>query len=298
MKLIVAETEGLDVANAGPWEAVLPGVWRMTVPYPNVLPYGTVNLYVIQDGGEAVIVDGGATGTHLDLLVEGLRAMGVRRVQGLIATHYHVDHTAGVPHLRARLECVAFMHPMDVRAFDDKFPDVAGTFQKCPDLLRAGQRVVHVIHQPGHTHGHLHLWLPDARALFVGDHLVEAGSVWIGPPDGHMRDYYRALDAVMTSDAEVALPGHGPAILRPQLAAGRLRERRQMREEQILAILADGPKTLAELTAALYTDTDPKALPFARHTVMAHLERLEEQGAVRRAMSAADWMMRYASTEE
>ena len=286
------------MANAGPWERVLPGVWCMRVPYPNVLPYGTVNLYVIQDGGEAVIVDGGATGDHLDLVVERLRQLGIRRVAAIIATHYHVDHTAGIPELKARLRAAAFMHPLDVSAFDDKFPHAAGTFEPCPERLRAGHRELYIIHQPGHTHGHLHLWLPDAKALFVGDHLVEEGSVWVGPPDGHMADYYRALEAVMAAGADVALPGHGPVIRRPDLSAERLRERRQMREEQMLAILAEGPKTLAELTAALYPDVDPRALPFARHTVMAHLERLEEQGVVRKAMSAADWIMRYARTEE
>ncbi|AEJ43901.1 beta-lactamase domain protein [Alicyclobacillus acidocaldarius subsp. acidocaldarius Tc-4-1] len=270
----------------------------MRVAYPNVLPYGTVNLYVIEDGGEAVIVDGGVTDGNLDLVMAHLLQLGIQRVAAIIATHYHVDHTAGIPALKARLAAPAFMHPLDISAFDVKFPHGAGTFEPCPERLRAGHRELYIIHQPGHTHGHLHLWLPDAKALFVGDHLVEEGSVWVGPPDGHMADYYRALQAVMASDAEVALPGHGPAIWHPQLAAERLYKRRQMREEQLLAILAGGPKTLAELTAALYQGADSRAWPFARHTVMAHLEHLEERGAVRKAMSSTDWIMRYARTEE
>ncbi|WP_062307423.1 MBL fold metallo-hydrolase [Alicyclobacillus sendaiensis] len=286
------------MASEGTWERVLPGVWCMRVPYPNVLPYGTVNLYVIQDGSEAVIVDGGATGEHLALLAERLREMGIRRVTGIVATHYHVDHTSGIPELKARLEAAAFMHPLDIPAFNLHFPHAAGTFEPCPERLRAGEREICVIHQPGHTHGHLHLWLPDAKALLVGDHLVDEGSVWVGPPDGHMADYYRALDAVMQAGAEVALPGHGPVIWRPERSTERLRARRQMREDQIVAILAESPKTLAELTAALYPDVDPRAVPFARHTVIAHLERLEEQGIVRKAMSAADWIMRYARSEE
>ncbi|WP_236011636.1 MBL fold metallo-hydrolase [Alicyclobacillus fructus] len=270
----------------------------MTVAYPNVLPDGTVNLYAIQDGEEAVIVDGGATGDHLDALERHLRECGVRRVTALVATHYHVDHTAGMPELKARLQAPAFMHPLDVAAFDRAFPHAAGTFEACPARLRAGQRDLWVIHQPGHTHGHLHLWLPDVRAIWVGDHMVEEGSVWIGPPDGHMADYYQALEAVINSDAMAALPGHGPVIRQPQRAAHRLRARREMREKQMLELLAEGPKALAELTKALYPDVDPRALPFARHTVIAHLEHLEERGRVRRIMSSGDWTMRYARTEE
>lgn len=270
----------------------------MVIPYPNVLPYGTVNVYVVQDRDEAVIVDGGATGDQLSLFEEALRQAGVRRVVALVATHHHVDHTAGIPELARRLGAPAFMHPLDRAAFDEKFPHVAGAFQPCPERLRAGDRDVWALHQPGHTHGHLHLWLADAKALFVGDHLVEQGSVWVGPPDGHMSDYYRALAAVEASDAAVALPGHGPAIEQPQRAARRLRARRQMREERLLELVSEGPKSLDELTESLYKDLDARALPFARHTVVAHLEHLEEQGLVRRFMSSGDWTMRYARTEE
>ncbi|SIS64998.1 MBL fold metallo-hydrolase [Alicyclobacillus vulcanalis] len=286
------------MANAGPLEQVSPGVWRMCIPYPNVLPYGTVNVYVVADEGEALVVDAGAVGDHVEQLARGLRDIGVQRVRALVATHYHVDHTAGVRDMTARFGAPAFMHPLDVAAFDEKFPAARGTFAPCPERLRVGHRALDVIHQPGHTHGHLHLWLPDVRAIFVGDHLVEEGSVWVGPPDGHMEDYFRALEAVTRSEAEVALPGHGPAIRRPQAAAKRLLERRRMREEQILHILNDGPKALEELTRALYPRLDPRALPFARHTAIAHLEHLESQGFVRRTMLSKDWVMRYARTEE
>ena len=55
---------------------------------------------------------------------------------------------------------------------------------------------------------------------------------------------------------------------------------RARREAEILAALARGPATVAELVAAIYAGVDPALHAAAARNVLAHLIDLEERGLV------------------
>jgi len=54
------------------------------------------------------------------------------------------------------------------------------------------------------------------------------------------------------------------------------------REEKILAAVRDGAATPAEIVTRVYTDVSPKALVMAERAVLAHLEKLIQEGLVKR----------------
>ena len=59
-----------------------------------VPPYGT-NCYVVEDGGQAAVIDPGGSASYL---IEELKKLGTQ-VQYLLLTHGHYDHTGAVPEL-------------------------------------------------------------------------------------------------------------------------------------------------------------------------------------------------------
>jgi hypothetical protein len=55
-----------------------------------------------------------------------------------------------------------------------------------------------------------------------------------------------------------------------------------MREGAIMARLKEGPKSLAELVAAIYAEVDPRLHAAAAQTTLAHLEHLMARGKAAR----------------
>ena len=59
-----------------------------------------------------------------------------------------------------------------------------------------------------------------------------------------------------------------------------LKAHRRMRERAILERLAQGDRTIPDIVAAIYRDTDPRLFGAAGLSVFAHLEDLVTRGAV------------------
>lgn len=98
--------------------------------------------------------------------------------------------------------------------------------KRAPDLtihadltLRDGDRRIE-LHHPGHcahTAGDLVARLPEQRVLFAGDLLFHRVTplVFMGSLDGALR----AMDWIAAFEPEHVVPGHGPVIEEPALAA-------------------------------------------------------------------------------
>jgi glyoxylase-like metal-dependent hydrolase (beta-lactamase superfamily II) len=75
--------------------------------------------------------------------------------------------------------------------------------------LEIGSRRVELIQVgPAHTDGDILVWLPREKVVFTGDILFIEGTpiVWAGPID----NWVRACDRILSFDATVVVPGHGP----------------------------------------------------------------------------------------
>jgi ribonuclease/clavin/mitogillin len=262
-------------------------VLKIAVPTPTLPPSFETNTYVIRRGGSALLVDAGSRDpVVLEDLVAVLSREGVVRVQGLVATHYHRDHTQGLPYLQKVFQAPIYIHPADEVAARGEMDGAADVRPILPAYDLDGLAVT-IQHHPGHTHGHVHVLVPDDGVALVGDHMAGDGSVWIGPPDGHMASYYEALKSIAQSDFRIAGPGHGPTITNAQEAATSLLARRQGREQEIVDLLASGPRTLTEIIDAIYRGNIPDAAMWvARKTVQGHLQHLLDLNRIRRSYSS------------
>jgi glyoxylase-like metal-dependent hydrolase (beta-lactamase superfamily II) len=126
--------------------------------------------------------------------------------------------------------------------------------------------------------------LPETGMLFTGDHVMQGSTVVIAPPDGNMRAYLQSLQRLRALEINTLAPGHGHLIHTPHAEAERLIEHRLARESKVRQALreAGGSAPLATLLPHVYSDVPQALHPLAARSLQAHLEKLIEDGEVRR----------------
>lgn len=272
----------------GACERLEPLVRRVLAPNPSPFTYtGTQTYLVGGDEGVAVIDPGPDLSEHLAALAA---CIGETPVAAILCTHTHRDHSpAAQPLAEATGAPVIGCGPL---AIEDTGPraDASFDFAYAPDrVLADGESVIGpgwtltALATPGHTSNHLCFALEDSGALFTGDHVMGWSTTVVVPPDGDMADYMASLDKLYAREDRVYYPAHGPAIENPrQLVRGMIGHRRQ-RERQILRLLGESPRSVAELVPLMYAGLDERLRPAAAQSVLAHLVDLERRGKVARS---------------
>jgi glyoxylase-like metal-dependent hydrolase (beta-lactamase superfamily II) len=248
-------------------------VARVLAPNPSPLTLEGTNTFVVAEPGAAtvVVIDPGPEDeAHARAVVGACDGRGVELV---LLTHTHVDHAEGARAFAGRVGA-------PLAALADGW-STAGA----PDLasgapLAAGGLELRPLPTPGHAADHCCFELAAERAVFTGDHVLGRGSTVVEWPGGDMADYLASLELLLERRPERLYPGHGPLV--PGAVArveGYLAHRRD-REAQVLAALAAGDRTPAEVVARVYAEVDPALHPAAELSVRAHLVKLVREGRV------------------
>jgi len=150
----------------------------------------------------------------------------------------------------------------------------AGYPAHCPSLA------AYILMTSGDTGGICDDKGPGAHRL-TGDNIVGVGSVLIDPPEGNMRDYLNSLERMRAlPNLSVLFGGHGPAVAAPYRKIDEYISHRLEREQNILQAVREGATDPKQIVAKVYTDVSPKAYAMAERAVVAHLEKLREDGAI------------------
>lgn len=119
--------------------------------------------YVLSWDHEAFVVDPGDGKPVLALLNEEQL-----KLQNILITHYHEDHTGGIDDLKRKTE-VHVIGPDDAR-----IPELEQTVDDKEELL-FGPFSIEVLSTPGHTKPHIVYFFRDLHLLFSGDLLFGGG---------------------------------------------------------------------------------------------------------------------------
>ena len=268
---------------------LLPGIRRLTVNNPSPFTFHGTNSYIVGDETLAVIDPGPEDDDHFAALVA---AIGGRPVSHILVSHTHKDHSplaarlkaitgartvATGPHRAARPLRIGEVNPLDASADLDFAPDIAAADGS---VIDGDGWALRTIHTPGHAANHAVFALEGTGTLFSADHVMAWATSIVAPPDGAMSDYMASLDKLLARDDTLFLPGHGGALRQPAKFMRGLRSHRKMRERAILERVKAGDRTVAEMVAAIYRDTDPRLHGAAGLSVLAHLEDLVARGRV------------------
>ena len=197
------------------------------------------------------LIDTGLRGSARRLL-QAVRLAGRRadEIEQVIITHYHPDHIGGLPELQRILPAKAAIHAIDAPAVTGAggppSPFNAGwrraawrklaprllPFEpvRIDELLHDGDELpvlggLRIVHTPGHTPGHVALYLPELALLIAGDAMEYRRGRLTGPAaavTADMPEALRSIDTLSRLAIETIAFSHFPSI--PAAAGERLRE--------------------------------------------------------------------------
>ena len=178
------------------------------------------NIIVVENGGEALVVDSGTGGWRPDL------GLGDSVVKALVLTHIHYDHSGGAAELSSRLSAPVFIHAAEIDQMrtGDGWTSAARMFGcdlatpgelkplKEGDTFDLGGEQLRVIHLPGHSPGSIALYSEKDRVLVCGDTIFACHDVgrW-DLPGGSLSDLRGSIKRLKGLDFNLFYPGHGPA---------------------------------------------------------------------------------------
>ncbi|MDB5736412.1 MAG: beta-lactamase protein [Sphingomonas bacterium] len=277
----------IDTA-APSFETVHPLVRRVLAPNPSAFTYTGTQTHIVGHGEVAVIDPGPDIPEHLAAI---LAATAGERIVAIVCTHTHRDHSPASRPLAAKTGAPIMGCAPIVSVGDSGGMEASFDLDYAPDRVLvdgeavtggqgAGAWTLRGVATPGHTSNHLCLALPEAKALFTGDHVMGWSTSVVVPPDGDMGAYMASLEKLLSRDDEVYFPAHGDPVTKPQrLVRGMIGHRRQ-REGQILRLLGDAPLSVPQMVSAMYVGLDPRLEKAAGASVLAHLIDLDTRGRV------------------
>jgi hydroxyacylglutathione hydrolase len=123
--------------------------------------------------------------------VEAALAAAGWRLNDILVTHHHGDHTAGIEPLKKRYGCRVVAPAREA----SRIPQVDIPVRE-GDSVRVGSLSADVLETPGHTSGHIAYWFRSETLAFVGDTLfsVGCGRVIEGTPQMMWRSLAKLRD--------------------------------------------------------------------------------------------------------
>ena len=267
---------------------VAPGIVRVTAPNASPYTFTGTNSFLLGQERLALLDPGPDDGQHRQALLDAISG---RRVEAILLTHTHRDHSAlarslsqelgaplwfGGPHRLSRPLHRWERNPLQHSADWGLKPNrtlLDG------ETIGAGDLTLRVHTTPGHCANHLAFGIGDT--LLSGDHVMGWNSTLIATPDGSMADYLASLDKVIALPYRRFLPAHGGPISDGPAYASTLKAHRERRNDQIVDAVAKGARSIGAIVSGIYPTQPLKLRLAARMTISAHVEYLEARGLLR-----------------
>lgn len=236
------------------------------------------NTYIIGTGSKRILIDTSQGLPEWAALISSTLADLNITLSHVFLTHWHGDHTGGVPDLLR-------MYPDLKLSIYKNMPNK--TQQPIPNgsIFTVEGATLRAVHAPGHAEDHTCFILEEELAMFTGDNVlghgtaaVEQLSVWLD-----------SLRLMQSHNCKVGYPAHGVVIPDLQRKIDLELKAKTRRETQVLGTLAQirtpGGKasvTVKQLVTIMHGDgMDPEVRQMAIEPLMGEvLNKLAEDGKV------------------
>ncbi|RAL12386.1 metallo-beta-lactamase type thioesterase tpcB [Aspergillus homomorphus CBS 101889] len=207
-------------------EQISPRVLRVLGQNAGKFTLQGTNTYIVGTGHQRLIIDTGqGIPEWADLISSTLADAGIE-LSHVLLTHWHGDHTGGVPDLLRLYPSLA----------DSIYKHTPGKDQQ---PIRDGQvfqvdgATVRALHSPGHSHDHMCFILEEENAMFTGDNVLGHGSSAVEI----LSTWMSSLRLMQSLQCAVGYPAHGTVI--PDLPAKLALELNQKarREDRVVETL-------------------------------------------------------------
>lgn len=217
-------------------------------------PFPSANM-VLVGAKRPLLVDTGF-GSEIAETEKLLREVGLspERLSLVVNTHYHSDHVGGNHWLQTRYGVPIAAHRWEAAMINSRDPESCNArwldqpiepYQvnqplSDGDEIGCGDVTLQVLHTPGHTLGHISLYLPKEQILIAGDTVHADDVAWVGyfrEGAGALERAIETVERLRQLPVRVAFSGHGPANQQFQTTA----ETAQRRYEKWL----DEPEKMA-----------------------------------------------------
>ena len=267
-----------------------PLIYKIYVPLPDN-PLKNLNCYVLKTENKSLIIDTGFNRPEcLEALKEGLKEADVDiNKSKLFLTHMHSDHTGLTKSIMPDGSDI-YMSQIDynrlLTSIDGKFwPVMEDIFEKngfpkediltsrdinparifAPkekfnahtlndgDKLNIGEYTLTAILTPGHTPGHMCLYIESEKIIFTGDHVLfditPNITSWNSVSDS-LGNYIESLKKVRELKVEKAFPAHRLSSKDYYERIDELLEHHEKRISECLNIIKENPESSAYLIAS------------------------------------------------
>jgi glyoxylase-like metal-dependent hydrolase (beta-lactamase superfamily II) len=305
------------------------GIVMITLPMPFRLKHVNIFAFP-EEGGFTLIDTGPNLPGVLPALETSLTEIGLRVEDccRILVTHYHMDHCglAGIIADRSgasvylseieertirgfarqeerflRLRDFVLEHGLDsgtmdrlARAFS-AFRAATSPFAVAGcladgDRLTVGSRAVEVIGTPGHSRGHLSLYLPEERLLIAGDHILPHITPNLSPDLTEpaylpLESFLSSLTRVEGLPVSMVYPAHGRPFSDLPARIAEMREHHRERSGLALQALDGEPRSSNEVSRFIFGDVhSPFDRLLALNETYVHLIQLERKALIRREM--------------
>ena len=254
------------------------GLRRLVAPNPSLMTGPGTNTYLFGVEEIAVLDPGPLLDEHIDRIVSVAGAP----IRWILVTHTHEDHSPAAAALASITGAELIGRPAPEGKHQDATFSPDRVVDDNEDLATNEFRLT-AIRTPGHASNHVCFLHAGTNMLFTGDHVIDGSTVVINPPDGNMKHYLQSLQRVRELRCDALAPGHGEIIEDPDRIIDWIIAHRLEREGKVAAALAANPGlSTHELVPHVYEDVDPKLYGWAERSLLAHLLKLEDDGAAAR----------------
>ena len=181
---------------------------------------------LLWDDEMAVLIDTGFPGQIEDIQVE-MEKVGVSfdKLKVVILTHQDIDHIGSLPELlqRCRSNIKVYAHELDKPYIEGELPLLKdGNVENRPkgkvsDTMIDGQELPYcggilILHTPGHTPGHISLYLKQSKILVAGDSMYSVNGMLGGihaPTTINIKEAQQSLKKYLNLDIESVVCYHG-----------------------------------------------------------------------------------------